>query len=69
MDILPLSCHTDRMNATQEGYSSSGEAVLQNLNQPPDTLPFTGFDAVLLVGAAVVLCVTGFVMRRFTRPE
>ena len=54
------------MNPTQEGYSSTGETVVGNLDHPGPSLPFTGMDLGLVTGAALMLIVLGVAMRRLT---
>jgi hypothetical protein len=55
------------MNPTQEGYSSTGESVVGNLEHPTGpSLPFTGMDIGLFAGAAFVLVAVGVALRRLT---
>jgi hypothetical protein len=57
------------MNSTQEGYSSTGESVVSNVEHPTSpSLPFTGMDMGLLAGAALVLVMVGAALRRLTIP-
>ncbi|HWB68510.1 MAG TPA: hypothetical protein VG518_00890 [Solirubrobacterales bacterium] len=50
-------CGTNEVEAASSESTSSG------------SLPFTGFDAVALLAAALALAAAGFALRRLSRPE
>ena len=69
---------------TQDGYSTPGGAVQtqvdrgndpgnetpppQSVQESSSSLPFTGLDVALIVGAGGMLLLLGFGLRRFSRP-
>lgn len=52
-------------NPTIEGYSPTGESSFVHINS--QTHPHTGLDLMVLPLMAVVLCVTGILMKRYAR--
>lgn len=54
------------------GSNGPGSAAANTTNSTASasgTLPFTGFDAVVVAGTALMLIATGFVLRRLSAPR
>jgi len=54
-------------STAQEGYAPPGGRVQVDADPHRSTLPFTGLDVGLLLGAGVVLVAAGIGMARLTR--
>lgn len=52
---------------TQSGYGGTGGNIQGDVEGSGGSLPFTGLDLLLLVGAGVLLLAAGFALRRVGR--
>ncbi len=70
--VLALATTASAQQASQDGYSNQAGQVQGSVNDVSGgsgggSLPFTGYDIALLVGAGGLLAAVGFGMRRLTR--
>jgi hypothetical protein len=62
-----LTGYSDEKGAVQDQVDDSTQPIASQSGGGGGSLPFTGLDVALLVGAGGMLVVAGFGMRRLTR--